>query len=266
MANEELLSKLGPQLRRTREEFFVTKQDTTLTAGTATYGIPTRAMLGKVREVQLLDSDGAVIDLEEMALEEMRGRDPTDQDTPSAYTFQGNSVVLYPTPSAALTLRLWYMRRPNRLVSSATSTVGIVSSKTSTTVTMTAALPATFTTSQALDFIQANPHFDSLGDAATPSVVATPTLTFAAGVVPTSLAAGDFVCVAGDAPVLQFPVEVFYVLSQRVANQLMRGGTDAEALSEGEAELKSLESEVFGGAEERNEGEPAYFGYGGVFP
>jgi hypothetical protein len=252
MANGEML-KIAKELRLKREGFFNVVKDTAFTSGTASYRILTRSMHGSVSLVQRVASDGAVSRLERWKEADLAGRNPTNTGIPEAYLWRGNSLVFYPTPDSAATAysyRLVYPRRPNKLVSVATTVVGIVSSKTATTVTLTANAPSTFSTSTPLDFIQANAPFDSLADDKTPTVVSGTGLTFTSGDIPSTLAAGDFVCLAEEAPVIQMPPEAFYVVAHRMAIKL--AGHDTELVTTLAAELPALEADLFGGAEDRD--------------
>lgn len=254
MANAEVPT-LAKNLRLKKAGLFNVVRDTAFTAGTASYRLYTRSLHGAAAVVQMVDNTGAVQRLEKWVETTLAGFNPTTQGTPRAYLWRSNSLVFYPTPdSASYSYRLVYPRRPNKLVSSATTVVGIVSSKTSTTVTLTANAPATFTTSTALDFIQGRPPFDSLADDKTPTNVSGSTLTFAAGVIPSDLVAGDYVCLAEEAPVLQMPPEAFYVVAHRVAIKLAEG--DPRTLPLLQRELPALEADLYGGLSDRDSDEP----------
>lgn len=254
--------ELAERLRRVRTGAFRTTKDTTFTSGTASYRIPTRAMNGLVALVRRIDSTGAVCGLDKWDESDLDDKVPTTTGTPTAFLFRGNSVVLYPTPdNSSESVRMTYYRRPNKLVASnlaGSGDVGVVSSKSATQVVLTSSAPSSFGagTPVALDFIQASPPFDSLGDDATPSSISSATLTFAAGVIPSALAVGDYVCVAHAAPVLQMPVEAFYVLAQMVANELQ--ASDPVRLQEGQRVLTSLLADLSGAATDRDDAEPAH--------
>jgi hypothetical protein len=251
VVNEEL-PPLAAELMRVRSSFFKTVADTTLTAGTASYRLNTRTIAGTVSMVSLVDSGGVVRDLTEWGEEDLIGKDPTDAGTPIAYVVRGNSVVLYPVPDAALTLRQVYYRRPNRVV--ATTAVMAITSVASAP-TYAGSKPSTITSSTPCDIIKYQPHFDSLLDDVTPSSVAIGTsVTFSSSI--TGVVVGDYVCLAGESPMVQLPVEAWTVLSQRCANHLMRGGVDRVSLEDGQAELGRLESMLFGAAQDRVHEEP----------
>ncbi len=124
-------------------------------------------------------------------------------------------MTLVPTPSTG-TLRLFYFGRPNSLV--ATSAVATISSidVTRLIVTTTATIPSTMTSGVSVDFVDATPGFRSLAiDQATTGTVAGTTVTLSTA-LPASVLAGDYVCLAGESPVPQIPVELHPLLAQRV--------------------------------------------------
>ena len=258
-ANGELLAYMLPRLLAAREEYLVTKSDTTMTVGDETYPIPTRASFIKLRDVVRVDSDGKEHNLGKITPEEVADLDPTESGTPRSYWIQGNTIHVYPVPDAADTLRIKYFRRPSQLVRPTTGSsgnIGLVSSANSTTIALQHTAPSTWGSLTKFDVISATPPFDTLVDDLTGALVAGNTLTFSGG-VPSTLATGDYVCVAQQAPVVQLPVEGFYVLAQRVAVKLLTG-QDAQTYADAVRERDQLEAAFFGAVEERNEGEPSY--------
>lgn len=249
--NEEVTSKLGPDIVRLRREWLVASRDVTMTAGTATYGLWTRTVMASVRDVGVV-IDGVFRSLDELDPEDFDGKDPTQSDTPTHYTVRGTDLVLWPTPNSGDTLRISYFRRLNRIV--ATSAVGTITSlgTNNTVLNCSGGVPSTISTSTPVDIVRASPFFDSLAIDQTPSGKTSTSVTLSTA--PTGVAVGDYVCLAGESPVLQLPPECFALLAQRVANALMRPGRDAQALADGRQELAELEASVFGVAEDRNVG------------
>ncbi len=115
LANGEMV-ELYAAVLGVREEFFVTDKDYAITAAQAAYAIPTRAAGARLREVVKVDSAGVRTNLDKMDLEDLNSLDTTSGE-PTNFYLKGNKVYLYPTPSTTTgTLRLSYLRRPNRLV------------------------------------------------------------------------------------------------------------------------------------------------------
>jgi hypothetical protein len=257
-ANQALFSSLVAEVMAAHGEHFVTDYDTTMTVGgTSGYRIPTRAAFNKLRDVVRVDSDGKPHNLTELKLEELPGKDLDLPGTPTHYYIQRNKVYPWPIPETAETLRLKVMRRPNRLVASSTAVVGIVSAVSFSipvAVTLTASKPSTFTAGVRVDFIQGRPPFDTFSDDVAINTASGTSVTFASGAVPSELAAGDYICLAGEAPVVQLPVEFFGPLAERVARKLLRG-TDGMGFEEIGEDLAQVTGAVASGVRKRNDGE-----------
>lgn len=259
-ANDSMRGYILPLLRRLNEEFFVTTFDTTLTAGTASYRISYRALGEALRDVMLSDGSGGYFSLPRKNPHDVSDYLSQTSGKPTAFYLQDDAIVLTPTPSAADTLRVKCMVRPGKLV--ATSRVYDVTGKTSTTLTVTclddsvSTTAATFFGSSAtVDVIKAQPGFRHLriDDAVT---ISGNTITFASAVL-SSVAVGDYVCVAEESPVPQIPAEMHPLLAQDVVCAVLRatnGGGYAEAV----AERDRLEGIALGLFSPRTENQPRY--------
>lgn len=249
MANAEV-PVLAKNLRLKKAGMFNVKKDTAFTVGTASYRVHTRALHGAAAVVQLVDSNGAVTGLEKWTEADLEGVNPTTAGTPYAYLWRGNSLVFYPTPdSTSYLYRLVYPRRPNQLILPASA--GLVTGSLATTVTITVNFSTlNITTSTPVDVIQGNAPWDSLSDSATPSNILNNAILFTSAEFPTGVATGDYICLAGQSPVLQMPAEAFYVLAHRVAMKMAQG--DAALLRDLTRELPALEADLYGGLADRD--------------
>lgn len=214
--NNQLRLYMAELLRSVRKEYLVMDTDVSVASGTASYRISTKAIGSALRKVAMLDGGGNPQPLVEVK-EEEREKWQNPGAAIAGYIFKGNSLELIPAPTASGTLRLSYEKRLNKLVDS--SAVGEVTNiNTGTKVVTCATVPSGFSTSTLLDLIQGVPHFDDLAlDQAPTNVVtgASGTITFSA--LPSGLAVGDFVCLAGQTPIPQIPVELHQVLALRTA-------------------------------------------------
>lgn len=242
IANEELQSYMLDILQDVGEEHLVAKDpvDYAITSGQAEYAVPERSIDGIVRTVTYSSDNVSFTPFSRTE----PGRVFAASGSPQAYTVEGSNLVLVPTPDATSgTLRVKYLIRPNRLVE--TSAAGeVLSIDTGTkTVTMTAALPGTFTASRLYDLVKGYPHFGSHSIDATVSSAGASSLTFT-DALPAGLAVGDFVCLAGESPVPQIPVSLHHVLALRVVGVYLFGiGEYAAAeATENLCEKKRLEA------------------------
>lgn len=253
VSDEEIQTYILPLIRRVREEFYVTITDFPLTASGAQgisgpYRIPYRAVGGALRDVQLLDANGNVIQVPRQSIDDL------EQIAWGTY-LQGNNVYFinkttYATP---VTLRMVWFVRPSRLVLAAAAGRVASFNATAKTVTLVAA-PAAFTGQTTWDIVQARPGFDLLTyDAAGTLVGSTITFTTA---LPASLAVGDYVCLPEQSPIPQIPAEMHPLLAQRVACKYLQSTGELPALQAGMQMLQQMEQGVMILLTPRVEGQP----------
>lgn len=229
IVDDQLLGFVAPLLKSQQQSFFQARDTQALTAGTAAYRIPVRAMGGTVHQILLVDSSGAEQELTELPPERVDDwrSNPTDQGRPRFYYFEGATVSLVPVPdSSSYSLKFVHERRPNRLIAttSATTITNISG------VTVTIAGTAGFGTSAAYyDVISANSPHDSLAidQSATRSST---TLTFTTA-LPSTVAVGDYVALAQESPFPQVPDDYVPLLIDRCVAVLLPllGDTDLGA-------------------------------------
>lgn len=121
--NSEILKKLNRAQRQAvnkvvtdYDEMFLATTTVTLTAGTAEYDMPSDIYGQRLEKVQ------QIIDDRPYRVDRVTYRQSDDFERLSTstrlrrYAIKHNKYVLYPTPSSNLTIRLWYMRNPETLV------------------------------------------------------------------------------------------------------------------------------------------------------
>lgn len=244
IATEELQTYVLKVLLAVREEYAVATYDLAITSGTSTYVLPSRAVGGKLRNACLLDSNG-LVSSPLNRLEPERVIQNSSSGDVAGYYLQGDDIIFVPTPAASATVRLTYFRRPSALI--ATTGAGVVTSINTGTKVVTASggYPATFLTTATFDLVRAQPPFKVMGqDLAITNATGT-TLTFTA-TLPTGLAVGDYVCLAGESPVPQIPVELHPLLSQRVVYKCLEAlGDDKSVLAEQAADKMRMDLLTF---------------------
>ncbi len=250
--NEELQTEVVQALLSVREEYLLSKipYDQTLTASQSQYPVAPRAVAGKVRQVlSSLNSSGYT----PLARLEPESAWDSTAGAVSGYKFEGNYITVVGTPSSTGgTLRQNYYMRPNRLV--ATSAVGQVSSFDTGTgvVTFASTRPSTFTTSERYDFVKGTPGFECLAIDKSISGTGGSTVTFSTSDLPSSLAVGDYVCLAGESPIPQVPVELHPFLSQRIVCRALDAIGDPKA-SKAEAVADRLRARAISLLAQRDE-------------
>lgn len=221
IATEEMQTEIMDVLMSVREEYAVQIHDISLQAGVSTYALPPRAVGETLRNVQILsNTDYLPLDRIEP---ERRHEYTSAQNEPLGYMLQDDSVVIVPTPKSSGTLRLSIHRRPNALVPVAsTARVATISGPRTTisdTTVPTALIPTA--SNVPVDVVDGTPGFRTLAQD-----FATTTGTNSAQIVltsalPASVAAGDYVCLAGESCVPQIPAELHPLLYQRTAGKVL---------------------------------------------
>lgn len=200
LANQEMDSMLVPWLLKAREGHLLVPGTISLVSNQNVYTMPSRAAATQLEFVTLVDSSGAPVypGLVEADLE-VAVQYPYTQalyGQPTRYYFQGNSLVLVPTPSGAgLSLQLYYPQRPNQIVPS--TSVAKVTATAQVGGNFTVAfdqLPttATFTGTSSYEVVHANPGFEIV-PLGTATNLSSTTLTFP-GTLPANINVGDSIC------------------------------------------------------------------------
>lgn len=240
LANAEMSAKVLPMVLRSRQNYYEYDIDTAINAS-GLYHISTRAYLGTVSNVALVDTD-ARFDLPWLSEEA-----ETDLDEPrdgnAGVILKRNTFQLKPASGLGYTsLRQTILLRPGTFV--ATSAAAQITAISGTTLTFAATtIPSTWTTSNTFDLVQGSPQYDTLGIDLTASSVGATTIVLSA--TPNSrLAVGDWISLAGQTPVIQLPEAFSYFLSQRVANTCMRSMGAKAGHQAGEALAKEMEKDL----------------------
>lgn len=209
LMNIELQSTIVPAIQSVREEYFVVDTDYTLQAGESAIDIPPEAVGMRLRDVVKVHTGGSISYLPRLTPEELSYGTGL-----YGYTVKNNQLILYPTPTAAVTIRVSFYRRPNDLTN---TLYGYVISKDgSNTVTMSN-IPTSWNVGQGLDLIGKELPFIGKEYNWLPTGVNTGTLEVPAEIY-ALITPGDYIASAGYSPVAQYiPVEAMNLLVQAAA-------------------------------------------------
>lgn len=206
--NDEMMNQVTPLITKLNAEFFLAYQDTTIVVGTNTYRMPKRAVGSLLRDVQIIDSSGNVQSLPRLFEEDKYSLSQGQL----GYYIKSNQIILSPTPQQSnQTLRQSYFRRPSKFVLPS-ACAEIVSIDFDNKTVEVASLPSTFNSSADLDFVQGSSPYDLLDMNVRFAGAAGNTLDFTS--LPSDLAVGDYVCLAGESCVPNIPEEVIPFLVQ----------------------------------------------------
>jgi len=233
IADDVIMREVVPVILSSRQEYLMQDPYTTATvADQAAYSLPARAIGRSLRDFKLVNSSSNATNLFLIKLEDEHLYS-TSSGTPVGFYFRGDKVVLVPPPSStAYTLKMWYHLKPSDLV--ALSAVGTVTSIADPIVNVNAT-PTAIVSGSVIDFVQGISGNTILGfDAAVDSVTST-SITFAASTIPSTLAVGDYISLASQAPVLVgIPDEAYPWLKMEVGAECLYSIGDYE----GQGKLK----------------------------
>lgn len=222
--NDEMKLTINPLVMKLQEEYFLENKTYTITSG-GTYRLPKRCLGNKLRDVKLIDSNGAYTDLERL-FEEDRSSNKR------GYYISRNTITLSSDITTG-SLKITYFMSPSALV--LTSSVATVQSIDSATQVTVSSLPSTISVSSPVDFIQANGPYDLLDKDVTISSISGTILTFSS--LPDDLAVGDYICLAEQSPVPLIPEDLHPVLVQAALCVCLSSKKDKSV----ELELQKLE-------------------------
>ena len=239
LVNDEIRSSMLPLVLKCRANYFEYNVDTALDS-TGTYPISTRAIGGKVNNLALI-SGTQRLDLPWGSEEELSDTSVSPTGTAVAY-IKGNQVITVPQSiSEYTTLRMGIYLRPSEVVAqSSAAQITAINTGTRTLTFTSGTVPSSWTTSMTFDLVQQNPHFDTLAIDQAISTITTTTMIFSSA-LPSRLAVGDWVGLAGQSPIIQLPLELHPLLAQRVANECLKNSPHTKAYETGIENVKEME-------------------------
>lgn len=232
-ATHELREGCAPLLSASRAEHLVYPYSQPVTAGQNTYRMPPRAVGASLRDVGFIEQGNRVFRLRQLSADELEeiGR-IENQGTPYAYWLQGYNLVLVGRPTSAGTLSTPYYARPNALVAPTDAVSIAVTGHTGDAYTLffigtPPSGPLSTVGIQTVDVVRGEPGFETLAIAASCNVTNPSPGQWQYELSTTeTIVDGDYVCLPGQAPVPQLPVEMFGLLAARTARRLLKAVGD----------------------------------------
>lgn len=256
--SDELQSNVLPRIMREQIEHYVVTEDVTTVVGQTAYDVPFRAVGYKLRDIAIVDQNGNVRNLPQMTIDQMVDNNYgfsffTQQ---AGFYMQGLKYMLVPTPTVAYTLRLYYYRRPNRMVpASEGAYVTAVDTGTGALTLDTDVSDYGWTTSTKLDFTNTDVPFNAVLDDVVPTAVGTTTITVSLANA-AEISVGDCVCLAGFALVPQVPYELVPLLTQAATVKCLESMGDYAGMQAAQSKLGERYNELFALIAPRVDGEP----------
>jgi len=264
LADEEIAGELHPLVRGLQTDFYVHSVDYSITADTPEYKLPAKAS-EQIRDVLYVDAAGNEFSVPWMPLEDIG--DPGRYNVNGGYGvanavgryvayYTGDTIGLRPTPASTdATLRVKYWRQPAALTE--VTNARIISALTSATrLTMTASLPAAWTTGTVVDVINAgNAHYVHNPDLA---VTGTGSAYIDVASYSSFVAAGDYVTVEGTTPIVPLPDVAVPLLVRRLALACLEAQKDVEAAAIERAAVTRLTGRLIEALKPRSKGDPSF--------
>lgn len=267
LMNYELQNGICPILLKTNEEYFVKYEDFSVDQNTQYLEIPSSAIGMRCRDVWWTNSSNTnFMALQRIAPEVVAsgwgyGFGNTSYYGQAGYTLQQNRIVFYPRLQGAGTVRIFYFRRPNRLVT--TSLAGeIVSIDTgANTVTLdTAPDTDTWDTGTILDAIHNYQPFDFAEEEIEVLDRTGLTFEFSPEVI-ANLSVGDWLTLTGTSAFPQYiPVEAQGVLVQGTAVKCLQSIGDLDGFKVAQTQYANERSALIDMITPRVQGQPKKIG------
>lgn len=226
-----ILKDVFPLLKRLGHGWYLDYVDTTFIASTRLYQLPRYAMAGIVHSIELVDANGVKIaDIAPTTRLQADLHESNSTGTPSHFELMHNKIRLNRTPSTGditnYRMRVWFYRRPGRLV--LTSSAGKVLTVVGTTITYTAAIPSGFTATSSHDFYRGESPFDRTAENVVSRGVGVDTQLFLSA--PAALLdVDDYVCLRDETVFPDCPIELYPFLIDLMDARLARAKGDAQA-------------------------------------
>lgn len=247
LADDLIATRFSGAVAGARQGYWLATEDSPITEGQADYWLPRRALADALVDVHVVDDAGVAHELTgPLTDKELATYATVTSGTPAAFGLYGNAVRLSPTPSATQgTLRMRYHLRRSKLVP-VESAARIIGFAPITHEISTTGLPATWSTSEQYDLVQAEPGFSTLAvDQLASNVdLTTDVITFTSA-LPADLAVRDYVTLRWQTPIVQLPDEMHGALANLVASHVLAqtgDRTGAQSLEEqGSTQLDEAE-------------------------
>jgi hypothetical protein len=237
LLTDELQGNVAPLVHNAKSDHGVVQYTVAAAVGVAEYSLPPAAFANTLRDVYWIDSSNNITPLNpRSAADPLVYALSRNNGTPRYYHLRGSKVVVSPPPAAAGTLALPHYARPSALVvpgitSAAGAAIVLTAGHNSVAQTLTLNLNGVPPTAiqglpsgaLPLAVVRSTPGFETI-------LISTQATTTVAEIAPgvwrvtitgvvtsPGVIGGDYVCLPGESPVPQCPVELFPLLHARAA-------------------------------------------------
>lgn len=224
IGDRKMQDSLVPLLDSLDGDFFVRTSLLPMVPDQSEYRLPARAVARKLRDVKIQNSANIRFDFPKISIE--REQIYQVNGVPFGFYFKGDRFTVVPTPTTdQYSIQYWYFLGPGSMIPY--SDAAVVSGISGDDVTVSS-VPDSLVTGSVVDFIEGISGNSCISIDQTITNIAGNTLSFGAGTVPTDLALGDYVSIAGTSPVLQIPDSAVPYLVTLTAMDVLQALSDFE--------------------------------------
>ncbi len=266
--NEYLFDELIGRVLEVKEEYFIRSQRTTLAANTSRYRINPRAMFQKLRDLRHLNSDDVyqndLLHLVPGKIGQLADAATGTATRPEAFYLEGNEIVLWPSMGGSPDGKLEqvFPFRPGEIVLIANCRK-VLTVDSTTMITLDESKPTAWTTANIFDIHSPSSGAEVKAWDKGASTVTGSSITFTSVIDGTlsgeqAVAAGDYVCLAGEAALPGLPVEMHPILGQAAACAIAEALGDQSMLKVYVARLEKKVKVALDAMQPRVEGRPRH--------
>ncbi len=229
LASRCLQTIVVPLIMSTREEYFVTFEDT-ISPADGVIPFPENAVGSKLRNVCYISQQNplVLVNLPRIDLDVVAGVGFFNTVVLAGFYIQGENIVLYPNTSVPTNtpIRLYFYRRCLELIDQ--YNYGQVSAIDTMTNTITLDnVPLDWEVGTELNSVNSQPNFDVTNSSLTITNVSSPSIIVDDV---TDISVGDYISMAGYSAIPQIPIEAMNYLAQCVAVVALEGLGDREGM------------------------------------
>lgn len=228
LLSDELQGNIAPLVHNAKSDHGVVQYTVAATVGQSTYALPSSAFANTLRDVYWIDSSNNITPLDpRSAADPLMYALGRNNGTPRYYFLRGSTVVIVPPPASAGTLALPHYARPSTLVLASEAlpiqAVLVGGGIVQVTVIYNGTTPFDVTVEPYLSVVRSTPGFEHLivkGLNYNPDNQGGGVYVvefYGTDLVGASPEVGDYLCLPGESPVPQCPVELFPLLHARAA-------------------------------------------------
>jgi len=257
-ANEEMELNVVPLIVSQHEDYFLSREDLPTSPTLKEYAIPYRAIGSKLREVAFSTDGESLTEMVRISIDDVTNSYITRSGTSSRFYIQGENIVLFSSSDVDTGYIVCFFNlRPNSLVLE--ERVATISDIDRTTGLITVdSVPSNFPSTSEFDFVKTkSPHKLLTYDLTATTVDSgSSTLTFDTDDIPTQLAVGDKISIAGETDLVNCPSELHVMLAQMTAARVLESIGDLENLQAANNKIQKMENNASTLLSNRVDGSP----------